>query len=118
MNIISTHEEVIKKSRFIAYYCEVNAKDEVLEAWDYLKGMHKKARHIPYAYILTNTAGKSDDKEPSGTSALPIYNALERSKVPDRAIFVVRYFGGIKLGAGGLTRAYAKVSNEVIKNSC
>ena len=117
MNIINTHEIVIKKSRFIAYLYEVNSKDEVLSIWNMLKDEHKNARHIPYAYILSNTAGKSDDKEPSGTSASPIYTVLDRNKMINKAIFVVRYFGGTKLGASGLTRAYATVANEVAKNS-
>ena len=117
MKLIKTNEIVIKKSRFIAYYYEVNSKDEVIEIWNSLKAEHKNAKHIPYAYILSNTAGKSDDKEPSGTSANPIFNILERNKLINKAIFVVRYFGGTKLGASGLTRAYASVSSEVIKNS-
>ena len=117
MKLIKTNEIVIKKSRFIAFYYEVYNKEEVIEIWNSLKSEHKNAKHIPYAYILTNTAGKSDDKEPSGTSANPIFNVLDRNKLINKALFVVRYFGGTKLGASGLTRAYASVSREVIKNS-
>lgn len=113
MKLIKTNEIVIKKSRFIAYYYEVYNKEEVIEIWNSLKSEHKNAKHIPYAYMLTNTAGKSDDKEPSGTSANPIFNVLDRNKLINRAIFVVRYFGGTKLGAGGLIRAYAKSAKDV-----
>jgi len=89
-------------------------KEEVKKLWESLKKEHKKARHIPYAYILTNTAGKSDDKEPSGTSASPIYQVLERNNLTNKVIFVVRYFGGTKLGAGGLIRAYKTASTNVL----
>jgi len=101
MKLLNTYTLEIKKSKFIAYYYEVETKEEVKKLWESLKKEHKKARHIPYAYILTNTAGKSDDKEPSGTSASPIYQVLERNNLTNKVIFVVRYFGGTKLGAGG-----------------
>ena len=74
----------------------------------------KKSKFI--AYLLPNTAGKSDDKEPSGTSANPIFFHLERQNLTNRAIFVVRYFGGTKLGAGGLSRAYGIVSKNVLND--
>jgi len=106
MKLLNTAELEMKKSKFIAYYYEVETKEEIKKIWEDLKQEHKKARHIPYAYKLVNSAGKSDDKEPSGTSATPIYNILETKNLTSRAIFVVRYFGGIKLGAGGLIRAY------------
>lgn len=115
MQLLNTYTLEIKKSKFIAYYYEVNTKDEIKEILTVLKKEHKKARHIPYAYILENTAGKSDDKEPSGTSGNPIYSSLEMLKEKNRAIFVVRYFGGIKLGAGGLLRAYRTSSFNVLK---
>lgn len=114
MKLLNTYTLEIKKSKFIAYYYEVETKEEVKKLWESLKKEHKKARHIPYAYILTNTAGKSDDKEPSGTSASPIYQVLERNNLTNRVIFVVRYFGGTKLGAGGLIRAYKTASTNVL----
>lgn len=112
--LLNTYELEIKKSRFIAYYYEVKTKEEVLDLWATLKKEHKKAKHIPYAYILSNTAGKSDDKEPSGTSAAPIYTILERNSLTNKVIFIVRYFGGTKLGAGGLIRAYSTCASKVI----
>lgn len=114
MKLIHTNTIESKKSKFIAYYYEVYSKEEVKEIWNQLKKEHKKARHIPYAYILENTAGKSDDKEPSGTASSPIYNVLEKNHLLNRAIYVVRYFGGIKLGAGGLIRAYSDSAKQVI----
>ena len=101
----------IKKSKFIGYCFKVNSIDEVKECLSYLKDEHKKARHIPYAYILNNTASKSDDKEPSNTAGLPIYNILDRKNMTGYLIAVVRYFGGVKLGAGPLMRAYSEVAN-------
>ena len=112
VKLLNTFELEIKKSKFIAYYYIIETKDEAKEILEKLRKEHKKARHIPYAYILNNTAAKSDDKEPSGTSGMPIYQTLEQNNLKNRAIFVVRYYGGIKLGAGGLTRAYRKAASE------
>lgn len=114
MKKLNCYELEIKKSKFIAYYYEVQSKEEVKMIWESLKKEHKKARHIPYAYLLSNSAGKCDDKEPNGTSGTPIYQILEKKQVTNRAIFVVRYFGGTKLGAGGLIRAYSNVSKMVL----
>lgn len=114
MKLLNTTEIIIKKSRFIAYYYEIYSKEEATKILEILKNEHKKARHIPYAYILDNTAAKSDDKEPSGTSGMPIYQALEQKNLKNRGIFIVRYFGGTKLGASGLTRAYREAAFKVI----
>ncbi len=80
-----------------------------------LRKEHKKARHIVYAYRFGNTAGKSDDKEPSGTAGLPLYNLLEKNNLDNSLLAVVRYFGGTKLGAGPLARAYNKAGSLAIK---
>lgn len=111
----NTYTLEIKKSKFIAYYYEVTDVSEVNNIIDDLKINNKKARHLPYAYKISNLAKKSDDKEPSGTAGLPIYNVIEKNNLEDTLIVVVRYFGGIKLGAGGLLRAYSKAACEVIK---
>ncbi len=106
----------IKKSKFIGLYFKVETVDEVKGILDELKKEHKKARHIPYAYKIGNTAKKSDDKEPSNTAGLPIYNIIERKNLDNCLIVVVRYFGGIKLGAGGLLRAYSEAATSVTKD--
>lgn len=108
-----------KKSKFVGYFYEIHSKEEVTMIWDALKKEHKKAKHIPYAYYFENTAGKSDDKEPSNTAGTPLFYLLEHSSFRNHAIFVVRYFGGVKLGAGGLIRAYSETAKEVchLKNS-
>ncbi len=106
----------IKKSKFIGLCYEISSKEEAEEIIKQLKKEHKKARHIPYAYKINNTAKKSDDKEPSNTAGLPIYNILDRKNLNNHLIAVIRYFGGIKLGAGGLIRAYSEAANEATKN--
>ena len=106
-----------KKSKFYGYLYKVNDINEVNEILLSLKKEHKKARHIPYAYKVGSIASKSDDKEPNNTAGMPIYNILESKKLENTLIVVVRYFGGTKLGAGGLFRAYMEaargVSNEM-----
>ena len=119
MKLLNTYTLEIKKSKFIAYFYQISSKEEVKEIYETLKKEHKKACHIPYAYLLPNTAGKTDDKEPSGTSGMPIYQVLERNHLTNHAIFVVRYFGGTKLGAGPLMRAYHTSAIQVTeKNDC
>lgn len=106
----------IKKSKFIGLCYEISSPEEAKNIIESLKKEHKKARHIPYAYKVNNTAKKSDDKEPSNTASLPIYNVLERKNMNNHLIAVIRYFGGIKLGAGGLIRAYSEAANTAAKN--
>ncbi|WP_338822519.1 YigZ family protein [Mycoplasmopsis felifaucium] len=105
----------VKKSKFISLIYEINQKDEIQKIYQDLKKEHKKARHICYAYSLTidnfNYSGFSDDGEPSGTAGRPIKELIHMRKVDNIAIFVVRYFGGIKLGGGGLIRSYVKCAN-------
>ena len=115
MNLLNKTLLEIKKSKFIAYYYEVESVFEVAEILETLKKEHKKARHIPYAYKIDNEIKKSDDKEPSGTSGMPILNIIEKNNLNHVLIAVVRYFGGTKLGAGGLIRAYSNSAKEVIK---
>ena len=106
MKLIKTNKEEIKKSKFIAYYYELDDTNDIKIIIDELRKEHKKAKHIVYAYKFGNTAGKTDDKEPSGTAGLPLYNLLEANNLNNKMIVVVRDFGGIKLGAGPLMRAY------------
>ena len=115
MKLLNTSMLEIKKSKFIAYYYEVDTVDEIKEILETLKKEHKKAKHIPYAYKIDQEIKKSDDKEPSGTSGMPILNIIEKNNLNHVLIAVVRYFGGIKLGAGGLIRAYSNSAKEVIK---
>ena len=115
MLLIKKDELIIKKSRFIGYYYKLDNIDEINTIIDNLKKEHKKAKHIPYAYKINNIVKKSDDKEPNGTAGNPLLNIIELKQLNNTIILVVRYFGGIKLGAGPLTRAYASIANEVTK---
>ena len=100
----------IQRSRFLAYV--IHAEDEeAVRVWlQSVKKEHYEARHVPYAMVLGVRADRqrsSDDGEPGGTAGSPILEAIKARGITDAAVAVVRYFGGIKLGAGGLIRAYA-----------
>ena len=102
----------IKKSEFIAYAYPVNKREQAMFHVEQLKVNYPDARHWCWAYIIgdpnnTTSAGFDDDGEPNGTAGRPILNVLQHKSIGNIIIIVVRYFGGIKLGAGGLTRAYA-----------
>ena len=114
MKLLNTYTYEIKKSKFIGYYYELDSIEDVQEILNSLKIEHKKARHIPYAYKFENTAKKSDDKEPSGTAGTPLYNLLEMNNLNNKLLVVVRYFGGVKLGAGPLMRAYKNAGVSVL----
>jgi len=99
---------IINKSKFICFLYKVNSINEINNYLDNIKKEYKDSTHICYAYILDNIKKMSDDKEPSGTAGMPILNVLESNELNHILCIVVRYFGGIKLGAGGLVRAYTK----------
>ena len=105
------HFYEINKSKFYAYLYEINRVEEFKNLLEKLKKEHKKATHICYAYIVDDEGAKEkayDDGEPKGTAGLPMLNVLKKKNLRNIAVFVVRYFGGVKLGAGGLVRAYTK----------
>ncbi|MDY0210426.1 MAG: YigZ family protein [Acholeplasma sp.] len=108
------HELIIDKSRFITNIYIVNSLSEVQSILIETKKRHRDANHNCYAYILNqgNEVKASDDGEPSKTAGVPILEVLKHHELSDCLCVVTRYFGGIKLGAGGLIRAY---SNSVSK---
>lgn len=102
-------EQIIEKSRFIAYVKPVSSKEEADEFVSEIRAMHKQATHNVPAYVIGDkmqVQWGSDDGEPQGTSGAPIVQMLVKEGVTNTAIVVTRYFGGIKLGTGGLVRAY------------
>jgi len=104
-------QEIIeKKSRFIGYAARVSTDDEARQFITGVSKEHKKANHVTYAYVLSNTAKTNDDGEPKGTAGLPIYNVITRRSIVNVVVVVVRYFGGTLLGKGGLIRAYGKAA--------
>ena len=110
-----TNEFEIKKSRFITYLYNLDNIDEVDSIVNNIREEHKKARHVVYVYKINNTGKINDDGEPKGTAGMPIFNVIEKNNLNNILIIVVRYFGGIKLGAGGLFRAYSNSASEIIK---
>ena len=97
-----------KRSEFIGAIAPVQSHEQAMEFVASRKAKHRDARHTVWAYLLQDgTARYSDDGEPQGTGGQPVLEALRRSGLTDACIAVTRYFGGILLGAGGLTRAYA-----------
>lgn len=105
-NIVSEYE--IKKSRFITLLYKISKKEDVNNIIQEVKNIYKGATHYCYAYLLNEEYHFSDDGEPGGTAGLPILEALKKNNITNVLCIVVRYFGGIKLGAGGLVRAYTK----------
>lgn len=110
------YEYIEKNSKFISLLFRVYNKEEVNNILDKVKNEYNDATHYCYAYIIDNDIRMNDDGEPSGTAGSPILKQIQNNNLNYTLIIVVRYFGGVKLGAGPLTRAYAKVSREVIKN--
>lgn len=105
----------VKKSKFYGFLYEVNDVDEIKNILTNLKKEHKKAKHIVYAYKIGNILKKFEDKEPSNTAGKPLLDLINIKKLDNTLIIVVRYFGGILLGTGPLTRAYSKVASELFK---
>lgn len=112
-------ETEIKKSRFIARVVPVSSRDDV-KAWlEQARNDHPDARHICWAYQIGRPgaaaeAAMNDDGEPSGTGGKPILSVIQHKNLGDVLVMVIRYFGGIKLGAGGLVRAYAGATEAVL----
>ncbi len=105
-----------KKSKFIGSLRPVTTEEEAIAFINEIKAQHPQARHHVYAYILRkdNTMRYSDAGEPSGTGGQPMLGVLRREELTDICVVATRYFGGILLGAGGLTRAYAKAAKIAV----
>ncbi len=113
---MKANEMIINKSRFIGVLYELNCEQDIANALTELKREYKKATHICYAYVYSvdKVLEKcSDDGEPKGTAGAPIMNVIKKRDAKNILVAVVRYFGGIKLGAGGLVRAYSKCAGSL-----
>ncbi len=113
-------EEEIKKSRFLTYVAQVQGRDAAQAYIDEIRQMHPDARHHCWAFVAGRPDdgqqyGFSDDGEPSGTAGKPILSCLQGSGLGEVVAVVVRYSGGIKLGTGGLVRAYSNGPQQVLK---
>lgn len=110
-------EEIINKSKFINYLIPVFSLDEAKSKLEHLRKLYNDASHHCFAYIIGDNQEiqkYSDDGEPSKTAGLPIIEVLKKNELTNVLSVTIRYFGGIKLGAGGLTRAYTKSCAESI----
>ena len=112
--LLNTYTLEIKKSKFIGLFYDIKSEDDVKTILENLKKEHPKARHMPYAYIVNGTARKSDDKEPHNSSGMQIYNQLVMHNKDHHLLVIVRYFGGTKLGASNLLRAYLNTAKNSI----
>ncbi len=107
----------IKKSRFITRLFSVTDREQAMQALDQARQDYPDARHHCWAYQVgpphsPNLAAMSDDGEPNGTAGKPILNVMQHKDIGDAMVIVIRYFGGIKLGAGGLVRAYSQAAQQ------
>ena len=114
-----TIETVIERSRFITSVKRTESEEEARGFIDEIRKRFPDATHNCYAYIAERGAYSrySDDGEPSGTAGPPIFDVLKNNKLFDTAIVVTRYFGGVKLGTGGLTRAYGGCASQAVKEA-
>lgn len=108
---------IIKNSRFITIIYNINDINDVDKYLKLVRDKYKDATHYCYAYILPNNIKCSDDGEPGGTAGKPILDVLTKHNLNFILAIVVRYFGGIKLGAGGLIRAYSKCISSCLNNT-
>ena len=118
----SSAEIIEKKSKFIANVFYVENAQEAEDCINKIKKENYNAKHNCFAYIVMGENGErikksSDDGEPSGTAGAPMLEILEKQNLCNVLVVVTRYFGGIKLGAGPLTRAYAKIARNVINSN-
>lgn len=114
-------EESIKKSRFIGIIAPCQTERDALLFLQGLHAQHPNASHIVYAYRIQSSDGLicrfHDAGEPSGTAGKPVFQHLEGKQLINLLVAVIRYFGGVKLGAGGLTRAYGNIAKQVIESA-
>ena len=111
-------EIIIEKSTFIGYAKPIKTEEEAIEFVNEIKKKHKDATHNVWAYTVGKTMNiqrYSDDGEPQGTAGIPILEVMKKADITDCAVVVTRYFGGILLGTGGLTRAYTKGASIALK---
>lgn len=105
---------VIEKSEFISILYPIKDSFEAKELIKETRKEYSDATHVVHAYILNSEAHSTDDSEPKGTAGLPTLEVLRKNDLVNVLCLTIRYFGGIKLGAGGLVRAYTKSASEVV----
>ena len=113
----SVYEQIINKSRFITLLYKIDNKEQIDKYLEKSKIDYPGATHYTYAYILDGISKMSDDGEPSKTAGSPILNVLNMKGLNHILCIVIRYFGGVKLGAGGLVRAYSSSCSKAIDDN-
>jgi uncharacterized YigZ family protein len=108
-------ENEIRKSRFIGYLMPVTGREAAMAELGALREQHRAATHVCWALLAGGQSGMSDDGEPAGTAGRPIIEVLRHHDLEGVLAAVVRYYGGVKLGAGGLVRAYADTTAAALK---
>lgn len=115
-----TGEYVEKKSRFLGFVYPVESEEEITQILENMRKKYWDARHVCYAYVLGEKGDKqrfSDDGEPSGTAGKPMLEILTGESLTNILVIVVRYFGGVLLGTGGLVRAYSSATKEALSDA-
>ena len=107
----------IRKSRFIGIVMPVDNRDAAQRQLEQLRTQHRAATHVCWALMAGGQSGMSDDGEPSGTAGRPMLEVLRHHELDGVLAAVVRYYGGIKLGAGGLVRAYTDAIATALKQA-
>ncbi len=111
-------EKVIERSRFLSFVCHTEGEEEARAFLGRVRAAHPLATHVCFGSVADkagNLQRFSDDGEPQGTAGMPILGVLKAKNLRETTLAVVRYFGGVKLGAGGLTRAYAGCAAECVQ---
>lgn len=104
----------IQRSRFIGFCRRVENDEQAATVLAEIRKQYRDATHVCHAYITEESARSSDDGEPSGTAGMPIMESIRAAGLTNALVAVVRYFGGIKLGTGGLVRAYTQTASEAL----
>lgn len=112
-----SQELIVKKSRFIAFVEPMASVQQAKARLNDIRAQFPDARHVCFAFYVESQTGLGDDGEPSGTAAKPMFNVLSHKKLVNVLAVVVRYFGGVKLGAGGLARAYGGAIAEALESA-
>ncbi len=112
---LTRHDLVVKGSEFLAFVNHTSNVNAALEWLKSIKAQYKDATHVCWAYRVGDQYRFSDDGEPSGTAGAPIFRSLEGSGLDFVTVAVVRFYGGVNLGAGGLVRAYGGAASEVLR---
>ena len=113
-------EILIQKSRFIGHAARAETEQQAIEFIDSIKILHRSATHNCSAYLIgehDSVQKANDDGEPSGTAGFPMLEVLKKQGLKDTVVVVTRYYGGIKLGSGGLIRAYGKTASAALSAS-